>query len=304
MTNGAHEEIEDILGKSVKRVSLVIGATGTVGRHVVSQLLSMSAEVRALVPDLGSAGLPDGVDVVRGDLSEPDTVEAGLDGIEAVFLDWPYDRWAARFPDAEAAPAVVDAVARHTRRIVLISSHGASNDLEAGPTSGLYADLERMIEHSGLEWTFLRLCMPASITLNWAWQIRAGGIVRGPYAESARTLIDERDIAAVAVRALTEDGHRGAKYLLTGPESLTHAKQVRIIGEAIGRPLRYEEISREIVRGEMLKAWTPSFADAVLDAMAARVTEPERATPTVEHVTGTPARTFREWAIEHVSDFR
>ena len=76
--------------------------------------------------------------------------------------------------------------------------HGAHDDLEAGPGGGLYADLERRIERSKMEWTFLRLCMEASITLSWAPQIRAGDLVRGPYAGSARTLLDERDVAAVA----------------------------------------------------------------------------------------------------------
>jgi uncharacterized protein YbjT (DUF2867 family) len=121
----------------------------------------------------------------------------------------------------------------------------------------------------------------------------------------ARTLLHEPYIAAVAVRALTKDGHGGAKYLLSGPESVTHSVQVQMIGEVFGRPLRDEEISREATReGMVAQGWTPSFADGMLDFMAARVTEPERATHTVEQVTGAPARTFREWAIDHADDFR
>jgi uncharacterized protein YbjT (DUF2867 family) len=298
------EATENIRGGSARGVILVIGAADLIGRQVVSQLLDSGADVRALAADPESVGLPEGVDVVRGDLSEPGTIEASLVGVEVVFLDWPYDRRAARFPAAKSAPAIVDAVARHARRIVLISSHGGLDDLEAGPAGGLYAELERLIERSGLEWTFLRLCMPASITLNWAPPIRAGDLVRGPYAGSARTLLHERDIAAVAVRALTGDGHVGAKYLLTGPESLTYAEQVRTIGEVIGRPLRYEEITREAAREQLFKSWTPEFADAVLDAMAARVAKPEGVRRTVEAVTGTPARTFREWVTDHADDFR
>src|SRR5437764_734095 len=170
------EEIEDVLSPAGRSRILVIGGD----RHLVSQLLSTGAAVRALASDPESAGLPADVDVVRGDLSDPDTLEACLDGVEAVFLAWPYDRRAARFAGAEAAPAVVDAVAKYARRIVFMSSHGVRDHLkqQAGPTSGFYANLERLIERSGLEWTFLRLCMPASITLNWAVQIRGDGIVR------------------------------------------------------------------------------------------------------------------------------
>ena len=93
-------------------------------------------------------------------------------------------------------------------------------------------------------------------------------------------------------------------YLLTGPESLTFAEQVGIIGEVIHRPLRYEEISCEGVREQMLTTWTPRFADAVLDAMATRVRNPERPRATVEQLTGMPPRTFREWVTYHAEDFR
>lgn len=130
-------------------------------------------------------------------------------------------------------------------------------------------------------------------------------VVRWPYGAAARSLIHERDTAAVAVRALTGDGHGGAKYLLTGPQSLTQVEQVHTIGEAIGRPLRYEEISREVARQELLTVWgDPSFADGALDAWARFVTQPEPVTATVEAVTGAPARTFRAWAIDHADDFR
>src|SRR6185312_2807463 len=98
--------------------------------------------------------------------------------------------------------------------------------------------IEQAIEESGLEWTFLRLEVPASNALQWAMdvpeQVKAGDVVRGPYGEAAGSPIHEADIAAVGVVALTSAAHVGAMYRLTGPESLTHHEQVRIIGEAIG----------------------------------------------------------------------
>ncbi len=123
---------------------LVTGATGHVGRHVVSQLLQTSAAVRALVRNPDQVSLPSGVEVVRGDLSDPDTLNASLIGGEAVFLMWP-------FPTARAAPAVLDAVSKHARRIVYLSSMSVSDDLErqSDPISAFHADIEHLIEQSG-----------------------------------------------------------------------------------------------------------------------------------------------------------
>ncbi len=172
---------------------LVTGATGNVGGQVVSQLLDTGASVRALVRDPDSGGLPDGVEVVRGDLSAPDTLDVPLEGVETVFLVW-------TFLTAEAAPAVLDAVKRHARRIVYLSSMGVRDDLErqADPINQFHADMERLIEQSGLEWAFLRPSGFATNTLGWAEQIRADGVVRAPYGAMTRSLIHERDIASVA----------------------------------------------------------------------------------------------------------
>lgn len=183
-----------------------------VGRQVVSQLPRTGAAVRALTRNPDSAGLPGGVDVVRADLSVPDTLDACLNGVEAVFLMWP-------FLTPDAAPAVLNGVRRRAHRIVYLSSSGVRDDLEqqTDPISQFHADVERLIERSGLEWTFLRSGGFATNALWWAPQIRADGVVRSPYGAAVRLLIHERDIAAVAVRALTGDGHGGAKDPLSGP---------------------------------------------------------------------------------------
>jgi uncharacterized protein YbjT (DUF2867 family) len=278
---------------------LVTGATGNVGRHVVSQLLRTGLGVRALTRNPNSAHLPDGVDVVRGDLSDPDTLHASLDGVQAVFLVWPG-------LTVQAGPAVLDVVAKHARRIVFLSSLSVRDDVDrqADPVTDFHADMEQLIKQSVLQWTFLRASGFAANTLRWAPQIRADGVVRWVYAAAARSLIHEQDIAAVAVRALTSDGHGGAKYVLTGPQALTQAEQVRTIGEAIGRPLRYEEISPEAGRQQLAEGWPPSFVAGALNYWAKLVTEPELVTPTVEELTGAPARTFHEWATDHAGDFR
>lgn len=267
---------------------LVIGATGKVGRHVVSGLLERGAAVRALVRDPDAAGLPDGVDVVPGDLSDPRGLAENLEGVAAVFLVWP-------FFIGDGAGEVVDMLARHARRIVYLSAEAAGGRPESG-----WRAVESAIEHSAGEWTFLRPTGFAANTLMWADQIRESGVVRWPYGQAARSLIHERDIASVAVRALTEEGHAGARYVLSGPAALTQTEQVQAIADALGRPVRWEELSREKAEEEL----AGKVPDTALDTWAGFVEEPEVVTSTVEDVTGTPARPFPEWVHDHVVDFR
>jgi uncharacterized protein YbjT (DUF2867 family) len=278
-------------------VIVVTGATGTVGRQVVMQLSERGAPVRAVTRDPDSAGMPAGVQVVRAGLSDPASLEPHLDGADSVFLVWPFTS-----PEQAAGQGaqLVQALARHVPRVVYLSAHAA-----ADRPGSFWATIERLIEQSGAAWTFLRPTGFAANTLMWADQIRSRGVVRWPYGAAARSLIHERDIAAVAVAALTDDRHAGQKYLLTGPEAITQTAQVRSIGEAIGRPVHWEELAPEEARQQLLAAWgDPAFVDSALATWAGLVTEPEPVTSTVEQVTGVPARTFRQWAGDHSSDFR
>jgi uncharacterized protein YbjT (DUF2867 family) len=139
----------------------------------------------------------------------------------------------------------------------------------------------------------------------WAPHIRAGrDVVRWPYAAAPTAPIHERDIAAVAVRALCEDGHAGAEYVLTGPESMSQPEQLQTIGSVIGRALRMEEISPDEARRELIDLMPASVVNMLLDAWAAAIGQPALVTSTVAEVTGTPARTFRDWAADHVAEFR
>lgn len=276
---------------------LVTGATGTIGRQVVSQLLATDARVRALTRTPDAAGLPPGVEVVRGDLTVTDTLNRSLDGVDAIFLVW--------VAPGGAAPAAVDRMAQYAGRIVFLSApHRTAHPFfqQANPVAAMQAEIERLIEASSLRWTFVRPGMFAANALSWwAPQVRAGDVVRWPYAEAPTAPIHERDIAAVAVRALLEDGHDGAEYVLTGPESLSQLEQVVTIGEVIGRSLRYEEVSPDAARRELSPA---SAMNMLLDAWGAAIGQPAFVTSTVAEITGRRARTFREWVVDHASEFR
>jgi uncharacterized protein YbjT (DUF2867 family) len=275
---------------------LVTGATGTVGRQVVSQLLATDVEVRAMTRNPESVALPE-VEVVRGDLTIPETLGPCLDGIDAVFLVWTVQ--------ASAAPIALDQIARYARRIVYLTSpHQTPHPLfqQPNPLAALHAEVERLICISGLEWTFLRPGMFAANARSWwATQIRAGNVVRWPYGDAPTAPIHEGDIAAVAVRALLESGHSGAEYVLTGPQSLTQREQVEIIGDVIGRTLRFEEISPEVARRELPFPAGP--LNMLLDAWAAAIGQPALVTSTVAEITGKPARSFHDWVIDNADAF-
>jgi len=275
-----------------------MGATGTVGRQVVSQLLPTGVQVRALTRNPDAAGLPPEVEAVRGDLTVPESLEEGLDGADVVFLVWT--------APAGAVPAAIDRIARHARRLVLLTSpHQTPHPLfqQPNPLASMFAEIERTIAASGLRWTFLRPGMFAANALGWwAPQIHAGDVVRWPYAETPTAPIHERDIAAVAVRALLEEGHEGAEYVLTGPESISQREQVITIGEVIGRPLRMEDLSSDEARREL--PFPAPALNMLLNAWKAALGQPALVTSTVAEVTGRPARTFRDWVIDHAEEFR
>ena len=281
----------------VKRI-LVTGATGTVGRQVVSQLLATEVQVRALTRNPGSANLPAEVELMRGDLTVPETLDACFDGVDVVFFVWT--------ADPRAVLTAVDRISKYARRIVFLSSpHQTPHPLfqQPNPLAAMHAEIERLIRTSGLDWTFLRPGMFAANARSWwAPQIRVGDVVCWPYASAPTAPIHEADIAAVAVRALLDTRHNGADYVLTGPQSLTQREQVEIIGDVIGRSLRFEELSPDEARQEL--GFPIVAMNMLLDAWAAAVGQPALVTSTVGDITGTPARSFRDWVIDHINEFR
>lgn len=279
---------------------LVVGATGTVGRHVTSQLLETGADVRALTREPGPGHLPPPATLVRGDLAAPETLEAAARGVDAVFLVWP-------FPTADGASEAMKALNSHAGRVVFLSSAAVRDVPGQQPESPGRpdAEVEALIDRSGIQRTFLRPHGFMANMLRWAAEIRATGAVRGYGGAAGLALVHERDIAAVAVRALTEDGHDGARYVLTGPAAQRQDEQVRMIGESIGRLTRWEDIPREAARRQMVASgWPPAIVDGALDHISARITSPEPVTTTVEDVTGAPAHTLRAWVTDHADRFR
>ncbi len=279
---------------------LVIGATGNVGREVVSQLIAEDVRVRALTRNPASARLPAQVEIVYGDLTIPATLDQPLNDVDAAFLVW-------TAPATAVAPALAR-MARHVPRLVFLSSpHQTAHPFfqQPNPVATLHKEIERQVVTNGFQWTFLRPGMFAANCLHWwAAQIRAGDVVRWPYADATTAPIHERDIAAVAVRTLCDAGHVGKEYVLTGPQSLRQSEQVSIVGEVLGRRLRLEEISPAEAQRELLPVLPPPVIPMLLDAWAAAVGQPAYITSAVAEITGAPARTFHRWATDHAAEFQ
>jgi uncharacterized protein YbjT (DUF2867 family) len=268
---------------------LVTGATGNVGRVLVRLLTAYGAEVRAGTrnPD---AVLPPGVEA-----------SSSLDGVKSLFLN-------PRAVGKSVDDLVAHACAVGVRRIVALSAINVDDDLDAQP-SRYRGDLNREVEaaavRSGVEWVSLRPTMFNSNTIGlWAAQVRAGDTVYGPYAAAPWAPIDERDIAAVAAKALLTDDLLGRKVDLTGPESLTQAEMVATVGDVLGRDLTYQEVSAEIAKERYARAGLPAgFGDALLGLLAGSLGRPARVTGEVEAITGRPATTFADWVTEHNEAF-
>ncbi|HEX3491478.1 MAG TPA: NAD(P)H-binding protein [Streptosporangiaceae bacterium] len=280
---------------------LVTGATGHVGGPVARQLHEQGHGVRALVRDPArAAGLPTGVELAVGDLDDPESVSKAVQGAEAIFL------MQVGGGTEQTKTVVTAAQDAGVPRIVLLSSAGARLlPLDGNPMGVALAAREQILRESGLGVTYLRPSAFASNTLAWRDSVRAGKVTDAT-GEGRLAVTDPEDIARVAVAALTDDGHAGKGYLLTGPEALTSRQQVEIIAEVTGRPVEFEDVTpHEFARAAIERGTPPEQAH-----LMERLNETLRArravniTDDVENITGTAPGTFRAWCERNAGAFR
>lgn len=266
---------------------LVIGAYGNVGSHVAADLVSAGVAVRGTSRTPGTGELPDAVEMVRLDLDEPETLPAALDGIKKVFL---YAK------PAGIAAFVAAARAAGVEHVVFLSSASVIEEAtKHSRNAKMHSVVEDALRESGIAWTFLRPTTFAAKQLRWAPEIRSGEALRMPFLDLRSASIHERDIADVAVRALTDAEHQGKAYWLTGPEALTQQEHIDVIGQVIGRPIDVVEVPPEEAE--------PMIPEFVIRMTAEIMAAPCVVTSNVEEVLGVPARPFRQWVEDHVKNF-
>jgi uncharacterized protein YbjT (DUF2867 family) len=275
---------------------LVTGARGHVGSAVLSELLAAGQPVRASSRDPKPGELPDGVEVVRADLTEPASLPDALTGVHKVFL-YTQAQGAAEFAAAAQKAGVA--------HVVLLSSNSVLfSDAASNPIARDHIAVEQALAESGLDWTFVRPGYFATNTLRWQ-SIRTERVLRTAFPDGSTPLVHERDIAAVAVRALLDDAHRGQAYPVLGAGSLTIREQVATIAGALGEPVRLDEVDVASYRAELLTQLPEVIVDRLIKVRGQVPQLPaEVALDAVPEVLGRPPLTFAEWARDHAADFR
>lgn len=275
---------------------LVVGASGAVGGAVVAGLLDRGAQVRATSRTPRALSLPGQVEVFAADLNDPGSFTSALNGVERVFL----------YADtAEPEALAVAVAAAGVRHLVVLSSSsvtlpGAAQDFNGSR----FLRVEHAVEQTGMAYTFLRPGGFASNAARWSWGVKSDSAVPLPYPDAVQAPVHERDIADVAVIALTTDSLIGRAPVLTGPERLTLREQVAIIGDVIGRPVavieQTEAESSRMLSQHVPEVWVRQIIKDWRDAVGA--------TPAVSGeytgITGRASRTFRDWVADNVELFR
>ena len=274
---------------------MVTGATGNVGGELVRILADAGQQVRAVVRAGGQPALPPGVEAVAGDLNDPASLRGALPGVDGVFL----------LPGYADMPGVLAEARRAgVSTVVQLSGMSAGSADTSNAITAYMAGSERAARESGLAWTILRPAAFMSNAFQWIGQLRAGDVIRAPFAAARAAVIDPADIAAVAAVALTMPGHQGQVYALSGPQSLTPADRVAILGQVLGRDLRFHAQPDEQARAEMSAAMPAKYVAAFFDFYAGGTLDESEVLPAVAELTGRPPATFAQWATAHAGSFR
>jgi uncharacterized protein YbjT (DUF2867 family) len=281
---------------------LVTGATGTIGREVVRLLAAGGERVRAMTrnPAKTAASFPSGVEVVRADFTDPESLVVAAEGTKAVFMLSAPGPWVIQHDEAMLAAARSAGV----RKAVKLSAIGTGDksDVKVGDW---HLPGEQAVRSSGLAWTVLRPSGFASNALRWADAIRAGAPIPNPTGTGTQGIIDPTDVAEVAARTLTLPDHDGHVYTLTGPELLSVPDMAEQLGQALSRTVETVDMPLEDYRDQLSAAGLdPAFVETAVNG-ARLIAEGGNATLTgdVERMLGRPARTFAAWAHDHRAAF-
>ncbi|WP_328484372.1 MULTISPECIES: NAD(P)H-binding protein [unclassified Streptomyces] len=277
---------------------LVTGATGTVGREVL-RTFPAGRPLRIMSRDPSRVSqAPSGAETVAGDYEDPLSLDRALAGVETAFLV------TARPGGGDDAAFVAAARRAGVRRLVKLSAAAVSDPGAGDVITRWQRAAEECVRGCGLRWTLLRPRAFMSNSLAWAESVRDERTVRALYGTSPNACVDPRDIAEVAVRVLTEQGHDGRTYTLTGPRALTAAEQTEELSRLLGVPLRFVELSPARARATWARRYPQPIVEALLEsALRQRAGAKAGVQDTVRAVTGSPARSFGQWARDHLEAF-
>lgn len=277
---------------------LVTGATGTVGTEVVRILAERGERVRAMTRNPEGANLP--AEVIRADFDDRDSLDRAVTGADAVFLLNAPGPWIERHDLAMLDAAGANGVGK----VVKLSAIGTGENT-AVRAGRWHLPGERALRVGEAAWTILRPSSFATNTLRWAAMVRAGQPVANLTGNGAQGVIDPRDVAEVAVAALTTPDHAGRTYTLTGPELLSTPDQVEILRKVLGRPVEIVDVPLDVAMERMIAAGQePEFAEGAMRGQRLIAEGGNaRLTTDVATVLGRTARTYATWAEDHRAAF-
>ncbi len=277
---------------------LITGATGNVGSATLDNLGTPDVSLRALVHgESKTQTMRDrGVEAVVGDFLEPDSLAPALEGVNTVLLITPIH------PKQVAQATNVIEAARDSGndpRIVRLSVAQASHE---APTrnSRQHAEIEEELISSGLRYTLLRPTTFMQNTLVTVRSVASEGKVYQPFEDGKLGMIDARDIGEVAAKVLTEEGHEGKTYTLTGPAAISFHDIAEMLSEVLGKKVDYIPISlakaKETMLGIGLSEWK---AEVLIEyARAHSQGYSNFTTEDIEQLTGHTATTYKEFATD------
>lgn len=270
-----------------------MGATGNVGGELVSLLAEAGHGVRALSSRERRGDRPRGVRTFAVDLNRGESLRAALEGADGAFMMSGYDD-----------PGLVAELTRAgVQRVVLLSSSSVEGAGTGNAVAAYHRASEQALAASELEATVLRPNTFATNALRWIPAIREDRPVVAPFATVAIAVNDPRDIAKVALIALTQAGHGGRAYRITGPQALLPEEQVAILGEVLGRRIAFRAQSDADARAEMDASMPAAYVEAFFEFFVAGRIDETTVRPTVREVTGAEPRSFRDWAQDHAGSF-
>jgi uncharacterized protein YbjT (DUF2867 family) len=279
---------------------MLTGATGTIGRELVKLMMAKGQDVRVLARDVTRArALHPRLDVVPGDLTNPETLKGAFEGAERVLLLTNGTEMEAMEQNALAA---IEAT-RSVKRVVHVSGRHLDAPFLAGsPLARAHQRAEDRLREMQVEWTIIRPGYFSSNTLMWIAPGRDEVVL--PVGDGADTPIDPRDVAEVAYATLTERGHAGRIYEITGPEYVSYADMIARTGKALGRPLKLVDAPGEAVLEGLVSAGVPRLqAEGLVryweEGVRRHAVYPP--TNTIEEILGRPPRSFDQWLADHVS---
>jgi len=277
---------------------LVIGGTGNIGSEVVRLLVEKGADFKVLARDKTKAAesLPAGVEIVEGDLQQPETIDAAMQSVDKMFLVTPL-----HLEQVSMKSTAIQAAKRAgVNHIVMSTGIGAGSDagVEIGRWHGVNQD---EVMATGIAFTFLQPGFFMQNILMFADSIRANGEFYLPLGDSKVSFVDARDIAAVAVTALTEKGHENQTYPITGGQALDCNELCSILSEVTGKEVRYVDVPLDAAKQGMMGAGLPEKLADMMNELYALGPDGHLAyiMDTVEKVSGRPPRTFRQFAEDY-----